>query len=52
MPIQIEQKLQWTGRAHPVDVLPCSLPWFFDAARNKISVALNTIEAEHVPLSV
>ena len=22
MPIQIEQKVQWTGRAHPVDVLP------------------------------
>jgi hypothetical protein len=52
MSIQIEQKVHWTRRAHPVDVLPQSLPWSPDAARNEIFVALNTTEAEYVPLSV
>jgi hypothetical protein len=32
---QIGQRVQWTGRAHPVVVLPWSLPWFPGAAGNK-----------------
>jgi hypothetical protein len=32
--------------------LPWRLPWFPDAKRNEIFVALNTTEAEYVPLSV
>jgi hypothetical protein len=35
MPIQIEQRVQWTRRAHLVVVLPWSLPWFPNAAGNK-----------------
>jgi hypothetical protein len=52
MPIQIEHKVQWTGRAHPIDILTWSLPQFPDAAGNEIFVVLNTTEAEYVPLSV
>jgi hypothetical protein len=36
MPIQIRQRVQWTGRAHPVVVLPWGLPWFPGVAETKL----------------
>jgi hypothetical protein len=33
--MQIGQATQWTGRAHPVVVVPWGLPWFLGAAGNR-----------------
>jgi hypothetical protein len=48
MTIQIEQKVQWTEKAHPIDV---KLPWFPKCNKKQNSVALSTTETEHIAVN-